>query len=119
MSIDCRSNYAVSSELTAFFIEIDCNIMQFKLLCFMVRHPRTRLSIDSLAGVLDISRACLMQEVTSLIEKGMVLEQNENGPVTYSLSSDPIIKEYVSRLTAMDWSEKLNIMARLRDSSCY
>jgi DNA-binding IscR family transcriptional regulator len=118
MSIDCKTNRAGYCDLMAFFIEIDCNIRQFKLLCFMVRHPRTRLSIDSIAGVLDISRACLVQEVTALVEKGIILEQDENGPVTYSLSSDPEIHRHVAILTALDWSEKLNIMSRLRDSSC-
>jgi len=118
MSIDCKINSAGFCDLMPFFLEIDCNIRQFKLLCFMVRHPRTRLGIDSVAGVLDISRVCLIQEVTTLVEKGIILEHGENRSTTYSLSSEPEIQNHMAILAALDWSEKLTIMSRLRDASC-
>jgi hypothetical protein len=118
MSIDCKINRAGYSELMAFLIDIDCTIMQFKLLCFMVRHPRTHLSIDSIAGVLDISKACLIQELTAMTEKGVILQEDDNGSITCSLSREPIVHNNMAALALLDWSEKLSIMARLSDSSC-
>jgi predicted transcriptional regulator len=118
MPIECKLNRAGYVELLAFITEIECNITQFKLLCFMVRHPLTKLSIDSIASVLDISRACLMQEVTGLTGKGVIQEQNDNGSITYSLSGETEIHKNMAILAALDWNEKLNIMARLRNSSC-
>ena len=118
MPIECKINHAGYCELMAFFTEIDCNITQFKMLCFMVRHPRTKLGIDSIAGVLDISSANLKHEVAALIERGVLVEQNDDGSTTYSLSRDTEIHGYMTTLAALDWSEKLNILTRLPNYSC-
>jgi hypothetical protein len=114
MLTEYKINRAGYDELMAFITEIDCDIIQFKLLCFMVRHLKTRLCIDSIAGVLDISKVNLKNEVTALIDKGVLVEQNDEGSVTYALSSDSEIRKYSVILAALDWSEKLNIMTYLR-----
>ena len=119
MPIKCKINRAGYNELMEFFTGIDCSINQFKVLCFMVRHPRTRLGIDSIAGIIDINRTSLKNELTALIDKGVLVEQNDDGAATYSLSSDIKVHHYMSVLAALDWSEKLSILTRLHNSSFF
>jgi len=118
MSTDCRINHAGYGDLMAFFIDTECSIMQFKLLCFMARHPQTRLNIDSIAQILGISKSCLKQEMAPLIEKGVLTEQSDGRSITYSLSCEPGIRQLASTLLELDWSAKANLTARLKDYSC-
>lgn len=113
MPIECKINRTGYYELMKFLTAINCNITQYKLLCFMVRHPRTKLSIDSIGGVLEISRVNLKHEITSLIEKRVILEQKDDDSVTYSLSNESEVRGYMVSLASLDWSEKLNILTHL------
>lgn len=113
MLANCITASCGYNGLTAFLNRQDCSITQFKLLCFMVRHPHTRLSMDTMAGVLDLGKAGLRHELAELIEKGILLQTNDDNHVTYSLSSEPEIQGYMRQLAALDWSAKLNVMAHL------
>ena len=118
MPTECKLPRAAYGDIIDFFTGIECNIVQFKLICFIVRHPRTRMSIDSMAGVLDINRTSLKQELATLIEKGILVQRNDESAVTYSLSDDESIQWPLFRLNDLDWREKLDIMARLDDTTC-
>ncbi|MGA2368998.1 MAG: hypothetical protein ABSF74_10585 [Dehalococcoidia bacterium] len=113
MSIMFETNRLQHCGLVAFLRQIDCNVIQFKLLCFLVAHPQAHLCPDAVAGALDITRTFLTREIQPLIELGIVTEQFYNGITTYSLTSDPVIREYVSELSDLDAFETANFRKEL------
>ncbi|MHB8086397.1 MAG: hypothetical protein ACYDHZ_11280 [Dehalococcoidia bacterium] len=113
MSIMFETNRLQHCGLVAFLRQIDCSEIQFKLLCFLVAHPRAHLCPDTVAGVLDISRSSLAREIGPLIMLGIVTEQFYNGITTYSLTSDPVIRNYISELPKLDARETANIRKEL------
>lgn len=113
MTTKCKTYNAEYSDIIDFFTGIECNVTQFKLLCFIMRRPRTRLGLDLFASVLDNNGTSLKQELTALIERGILVQRDEEGIITFPLSDDETILWPLLRLNSLDWREKLDIMSRL------
>jgi hypothetical protein len=118
MLTDYRINGIAKYELLLFLIEMGCTDTQFRLLCFWGRHPKSRLSLYTVARALDAMRINLRYEISALVEKGILTEQhNSNGLTTYTLSDSPRIQGYVGELAKLDWSEIINLRKELKEKS--
>jgi biotin operon repressor len=115
MVTDYRINRIVKSDLLLFLKDIGCSGIQFRLLCFWGRHPKSRLSLYTIARALETARINLRHAMTALVEKGILVDQHDsNGLTTYALSGDQRIKEYIDELSKLDWSEAINLRKQLR-----
>ena len=110
MAIDCTIRQTANDGLMSFLKDIDCDSMQFKLLCFWGRHPRARLSLYTIAGALDTSAIKLREAIVNLVEKGVLTaENNNNGLTTYALSEQQS-RGYVDELGGMDWKQTMDLV---------
>jgi predicted DNA-binding transcriptional regulator len=98
------------SDLISFLREFNCNVLQIKLLHFLAWHRLTKLSFDALADALGIKTITLRQEIKLLIYRGILLEQNQNGVITYSLVNTYPVQDYFDRLAMLDWSETFSLI---------
>lgn len=118
MVTDYRINRIVKSDLLLFLKDIGCSGMQFRLLCFWGRHPKSRLSLYTIARALETARINLRHAMTALVEKGILVDQHDsNGLTTYALSGDQRIQEYIDELAKLDWSEAINLRKQLKDET--
>ena len=80
--------------------------LELQLLLFWGRHPYAKLSIYSIANALDTARINLRHAIKSLVDKGILTEQqNTNGLTTYILAENQEIQEQIRLLGQLDWSE--------------
>jgi hypothetical protein len=100
------------SDLISFLREFDCSKLQIKLLRFLAWHRCTKLSFDTLADALGIKTTILKQEIKLLICRGILLQQNCNGVVTYALVDTYPIQEYFDRIAMLDWNEVYSLIQR-------
>ncbi|MGB8707234.1 MAG: hypothetical protein WCD72_04705 [Dehalococcoidia bacterium] len=115
MVTDYKINRIMKCDLLLFLKDIGCSGIQFRLLCFWGRHPKSRLSLYTVARALDTARRNLRDAMTALVEKGILIDQHDsNGLTTYALSGDQRIKEYIDELAKLDWSEAINLRKQLR-----
>jgi len=105
MIVSGETNRVQYSDLISFLREFNCNVLQIKLLHFLAWHSLTKLSFDALSDSLGIKTTTLRHEIKLLIYRGILLEQNHNGLVTYSLVNTYPVQEYFDRLAMLDWSE--------------
>jgi len=106
MVIDCVQYRMANSRLFHFLKENSRTSLELQLIRFWARHPRTKLSLYTIANVLDTARINLREAMGSLIEKGILQEQQDNnGLITYSLVNDPQTLEYIEELAKLDWNE--------------
>ena len=106
MVIDCVQYQVANSRLFHFLRENSHTNLELQLIRFWARHPRARLSLYAIANALDTAKINLREAITSLMEKGLLQEQQDtNGLVTYSLSEDPQTHEYIEQLATLDWNE--------------
>jgi hypothetical protein len=118
MVTDYRINRIVNYDLLLFLKDIGCSGIQFRLLCFWGRHPKSRLSLYTVARALDTARINLRDAMTDLVEKGILVDQHDsNGLTTYALSGDQRIKEYIDELAKLDWSEAINLRKQLKEET--
>ena len=118
MVTDYRINRIVKSDLLLFLKDIGCSGIQFRLLCFWGRHPKSRLSLYTIARALETARINLRHAMTALVEKGILVDQHDsNGLTTYALSGDQRIQEYIDELAKLDWSEAINLRKQLKDET--
>jgi predicted DNA-binding transcriptional regulator len=95
-----------NSSLYHFLKENSGSNIELQLIRFWARHPRTKLSLYTIANAMDTARINLREAIRSLIEKGILQEQQDgNGLITYSLVSDPQTQEYIEELAKLDWNE--------------
>ena len=114
MVVDCRIKQTADYDLLAFLNDIDCNGMQFNLLCFWGRHPRAKLSLYTIAGALDTSALKLRDAITNLVGKGILTAQdNNNGLTTYALSEQRV-QECVDELGNLDWKQTMELVRQLK-----
>jgi hypothetical protein len=112
--IERTQNY----DLASFLKDLGCDRTQFKLLCFWVRHPRSRVSLYTAARALDTARTNLRYAIGILVERGILMEQHDsNGLTTYALSGDERIQRYIDELAQLDCSEVVNLRKRLTDET--
>jgi hypothetical protein len=115
MVTDYKINRIMKCDLLLFLKDIGCSGIQFRLLCFWGRHPKSRLSLYTVARALDTARRNLRDAMTALVEKGILIDQHDsNGLTTYALSGDQRIKEYIDELAKLDWSEAINLRKQLK-----
>ena len=76
MSIIFETNRFKHYGLVSFLRQMNCSVVQFKLLRFLLAHPQAHLCPDTIAGALDITRILLAQEIGPLLELGIVSEQS-------------------------------------------
>jgi DNA-binding MarR family transcriptional regulator len=106
MVIDCVQYRVANSRLFHFLKENGHTYLELQLIRFWARHPRTRLSLYAIANALDTAKINLREAITSLIDKGLLQEQQDsNGLVTYSLTEDPETHAYIEELAMLDWNE--------------
>ena len=114
MVIDCGTREMAHCGLMLFLKDIDCNSMQFKLLCFWGRHPRAKLSLYTIAGALDTSAIKLRDAITNLVGKGVLTAQDsDNGLTTYALSEQRT-REYVDELGKLDWKQMMDLVRQFK-----
>ena len=117
MVADYRVNQMAYYDILAFLKDSSCTGMQFQLLCFWGRHPRAKLSLYTVARVLDSSMNKLRDATTDLVEKGILIaQQNDNGLTTYALG-DQRAKEYVDELGGLDWKRTMNLEKQLKNET--
>lgn len=106
MVIDCIQYRVANSKLFHFLKENSRTNLELQLIRFWARHPRAKLSLYTIASALDTAKINLREAIGSLIEKGVLQEQQDgNGLITYSLASDPQTQEYIEELARLDWNE--------------
>ena len=106
MVIDCIQYRMANSRLFSFLKENSRTNLELQLIRFWARHPRTKLSLYTIANALDTARINLREAIKSLIEKGILQEQqDDNGLITYSLVNDPQTQEFIEELASLDWNE--------------
>jgi predicted DNA-binding transcriptional regulator len=117
MITDYRVNQIVDYDLLSFLKDINCTGIQFKLLCFWGRHPKAKLSLYTIARVLDTSAINLRDAITSLVGKGILTAQHNNdGLTTYALSEQQT-QEYIDELGGLDWNQSMNLARQLKEES--
>jgi hypothetical protein len=108
----------VNRDLLSFLKNIDCNGIQFKILFFWGRHPKSRLSFYTVARALDTARLDLRNAMSSLVEKGILTEwHNGAGLTTYALAYDERINEYMAELAKLDWAKALTLRKQLESQT--
>ena len=106
MVIDCVQYRRANSRLFHFLKENSRTNLELQLIRFWARHPRTKLSLYTIASALDTAKINLREAIRSLIDKGILQEQEDgNGLITYSLTNDPKTQEYIEELARLDWTE--------------
>jgi predicted DNA-binding transcriptional regulator len=106
MVIDCVQYRVANSRLFNFLKENSHTNLELQLIHFWSRHPRAKLSLYTIANALDTARINLREAIRTLMEKGILQEQEDgNGLITYSLASDPQTQEYIEELARLDWNE--------------
>lgn len=93
-------------DTTTAYIASSFGATELRLLRFWGRHPRAKLSLYTIAGALDSARSNLRHAITTLVEKGILKDQDsDNGLTTYTLTGDRQTQEYIDELLRSDWSE--------------
>ncbi|UCH50455.1 MAG: hypothetical protein JSV54_05385 [Chloroflexota bacterium] len=106
MVIDCTQYRVANSKLFHLLKENSHTSLELQLIRFWARHPRTKLSLYTIANALDTARINLREAIKSLIEKGILQEQqDDNGLITYSLGNDLQTQEFIGELAKLDWNE--------------
>ncbi len=106
MIIDCVQYQIANSRLFHFLRENSRTNLELQLIRFWARHPKTKLSLYAIASAMDTAKINLREAINSLIEKGVLQEQQDsNGLITYSLTEDPQTHEYIEELARLDWNE--------------
>jgi predicted DNA-binding transcriptional regulator len=106
MVIDCIQFRVANSRLFSFLKENSRTNLELQLIRFWARHPRARLSLYTIASAMDTAKINLREAIKSLIEKGILQEQeDDNGLITYSLATNPHTQEYIEELAKLDWNE--------------
>lgn len=106
MVIDCIQYRIANSRLFHFLKENSSTNLELQLIRFWARHPRTKLSLYTIANAMDTAKINLREAISSLIEKGILQEQQDNnGLITYSLVDDPQTHEFIEELARLDWNE--------------
>ena len=106
MVIDCVQYRIANSRLFHFLKENSHTNFELQLIRFWARHPRAKLSLYTIANAMDTARINLREAIKSLIEKGILQEQqDDNGLITYSLVNDTQTQEFIEELAKLDWNE--------------
>jgi len=106
MVIDCVQYRMANSRLFHFLKENSRTNLELQLIRFWARHPKTKLSLYTIANALDTAKMNLREAIRSLIEKGILQEQEDNnGLITYSLVDNPQTQELIEELAKLDWNE--------------
>jgi predicted DNA-binding transcriptional regulator len=115
MMTDCRTNQLMDFDLLSFLKDISCTDMQFKLLSYWGRHPKTKLSLYTIARALDTSAVELRDAIKDLVEKGILRTQHSNdGLTTYALCATQI-QEYIDELGSLDRNQAINLRRQLKE----
>jgi predicted DNA-binding transcriptional regulator len=106
MVIDCVQYQVANSRLFHFLKENSRTNLELQLIRFWARHPRAKLSLYTIASALDTAKINLREAIRSLIDKGILQEQQDgNGLITYSLTNDPQTQASIEELARLDWTE--------------
>jgi predicted DNA-binding transcriptional regulator len=118
MITDYKINQMTDYDLLSFLKDIGCSDIQFRLLCFWGRHPKSRLSLYTVARALDTVKVNLRNAIRALVGKGILTEQHDNnGLTTYALSASLRIQRYIDELAKLDWSETIKLRKQLKKES--
>jgi len=106
MAIDCIQDRMANSGLLNFLKENSRSNLERQLIRFWARHPRTKLSLYTIASAMDTAKLNLREAINSLIEKDILQEQqDDNGLITYSLADNSQAHEFIEELAKLDWYE--------------
>ena len=98
----------INSDLLVFLKGLRCSELQFKLLCFLSRHPRAQLSFNTFLHSLKVSKNNLLESITALMDKGVIITRpRNNGLVTYSLAQQ--YQEYMGEIAKLDLNSRRTV----------
>jgi DNA-binding transcriptional ArsR family regulator len=117
MITDTRIDASVNHDLLSFLKNIRCNTIQLKVLFFLGRHPRSRLSFYTVAKALDAARLDLRNAMTALVEKGILTERRDSGLTTYALAYDERINGYMDELAKLDLAKAIYLRRQLESET--
>jgi DNA-binding transcriptional ArsR family regulator len=117
MITDTRIDASVNHDLLSFLKNIRCTTVQFKILFFLGRHPRSRLSFYTVAKALDAARLDLRNAMTALVEQGILTERRDSGLTTYALAYDERINVYMDELAKLDLARAIYLRKQLESET--
>lgn len=121
MVTECKAKSMVNDDLLSFLTDNECNEIESELLRFMGRHPKAKLSFHAITRAFYISTADLGSALMALVERDILVRRlDDNGLVTYSLSTDENTCANIRKLAALDWSAAMALKNELKGkSACY
>ena len=106
MVISCIQSQISNNHLLSFLRENDFNSLELQLLVFWAKHPNAKLSLYSIANVLDTAKLNLREAIYALVRKNVLLEQhNNNDLTTYYLNGNFNTRPFIEELSCLDWSQ--------------
>jgi len=121
MVTEYKEKSRVNSDLLSFLTDKECSETEFDLLRFMGRHPHAKLNFYVITQAFRIAAIDLGNALMALVERDILVHRlDDNGLVTYSLSSDEKTRAYIHKLASLDWSVAMSMKKELRDKAvCY
>jgi hypothetical protein len=121
MVTEYKAKSRVSDDLLSFLTDNECSEIEVDLLRFMGQHPKAKLSFYVITRAFRISTVDLGNALMALVERGILVHRlDDNGLVTYSLSTDENIRTYIHKLAALDWSAAMAMKNELKSRmTCY
>jgi hypothetical protein len=115
MITDCTETETSNTNLFEYLKKMKCTQIQFKLLCFFLQRPKTRMGMATVSRITGIPKETLTGEISLFIDHGIISRHDiGNGSTIYALAcgSD---QRYCAKLTETDWSELAKICSILPD----
>jgi len=104
----------VNDDLLSFLTDNECSEVEFNLLRFMGQHPNAKLSFYAITRAFRIATAELGSALMALVERDILAHRvDDNGLVTYSLTTDENTCANIRKLAAMDWSAAMTLKNEL------
>ncbi len=106
MVISHIQNQISNNTLMSFLKENDFNSLELQLLVFWAKHPNAKLSLYSIANVLDTAKLNLREAIYALVRKNVLLQKhNNNDLTTYYLNGNFDTRPIIEELSYLDWSQ--------------
>jgi hypothetical protein len=118
MVTEYKAQSRVSDDLLSFLTDNECSEIELDLLRFMGQHPKAKLSFYVITRAFRIAAIELSNALMALVERDILVHRiDDNGLVTYSLSTDENICANIRKLAALDWSAAMTLKNELKGKS--
>ena len=121
MVTEYKAKSRVNDDLLSFLTDNKCSEIELDLLRFIGRHPKAKLNFYVITQAFRITPIDQGNALMALVERDILVHQmDDNGLVTYSLSTDEKIRAYIHKLASLDWSVAMALKKELRERTvCY